>query len=95
MTTTIPQAQCVRHAEEIIINAVKSGTIQAGPIACWSNDGAEIIVTGKLLTKGYWPCWCIRWRCPANGGKGLFGAGLVGYNGEFTADQLKTLEVTK
>ena len=71
---------CVRNLEEAIRASAQQGTLTTGAFAQWSNE-APIHILGRVLTKGMWPRWCIRWATPAYSNRGLFGKGLACYDG--------------
>jgi len=81
---------CIAEME----NDVQSGTeeIKLGIIGYFGDR--EIIIKGKLLTKGYFPRLCVRWT--SGNGKGLFGKGLIGYNGHpISQDRIRHLPTVK
>ena len=69
-----------------------SEEIKVGVIGKFGEN--EIIIKGKVITKGYFPRLCIRWV--SGNGKGLFGKGLIGYSGlPISHDRIRFLPTVK
>ena len=68
---------CVNDVEKYIYENAKD--LKPGIIGYWSSINDPVILKGRVLTKGYFPRWCVRWI--SGNGKGLFGNGLACYTG--------------
>lgn len=81
---------CIAEMEKDIQEGTEE--IKTGSIGYFG--GREIVIKGKILTKGYFPRLCVRWI--SGEGKGLFGKGLIGYSGHpISQDRIRRLPTVK
>lgn len=91
---------CIADLNNRILQQVLDSTIKIGILGSWANSGKEFVepaikIKGRVLTKGYFPRWCIRWT--NNLTDSWFPKkGLAGYTGkEYPFELIEHLPIVK